>query len=269
MLWFEREINDARCDLRTYLQPAFVVCVLVLSLSGVVMSKFYIEKEPWPLMKPLENLEQSDLGPYRIVRQMEIKDEDVLAQLGTEDYIQWILEDAEASNDSPVGNVMLFITYYPLADRVPHVPEECYVGAGSQLLAPEGIEYTLLWDEAEQNIDGRHLVFQRTVSSNWVFDEKFSVFYLFSVNGDYAGSRDSTRFALNKNMFAKRCYFSKVEWSFSTRSGKSSYLDKDEARRAGEKLLGVILPILEREYWPKEDVEQGGEQSLYEDEIVN
>jgi len=255
--------------LRTYLQPAFVVCVLVLSFSGVVMSKFYIELEPWPLKKPLENLEQSDLGPYRIVRKMAIKDEDVLTQLGTEDYIQWILEDTEASNDSPVGNVMLFITYYPLADRVPHVPEECYVGAGNQLLASEGIEYTLSRDEVEQNVDGRHLVFQRTVSSNWVFDEKFSAFYLFSVNGDYAGSRNSARLVLNKNMFAKHCYFSKVEWSFSARSGTSSYLGKDEARKAGEKLLAVILPILESEHWPKKDVEQGGEQSLYEGEIVN
>lgn len=247
--------------MKTYLQPAFVVCVLVLSLSGVVMSKFYIELEPWPLKKPLENLEKADLGPYRIARKMEIKDKDVLSQLGTNEYIQWMLRDTEVSKDSPVGNVMLFITYYPLADRIPHVPEECYVGAGNQLLASESIEYTLSLDEGEQNVDGRHLVFQRAASSNWAFGGKFSVFYLFSINGDYAGSRGSTRFALNKNMFSKHCYFSKVEWSFSTHSGASSYLDKDEARKAGEKLMDVILPILEREYWPTEDSEQSNELS--------
>jgi len=233
------------------------------------MSRFYIEQEPWPLKKPLALLDEGDMGAYRVVKRIAIDDKDTLTELGTDDYIQWILEDTEASNDSPVGNVMLLVTYYPLADRVPHVPEECRVGAGSQLLASEDIEYTFYRDEAEQNVDGRHLVFQRTVSSNWVFDEKFSVFYLFSVNGDYAGSRGGARLALNKNMFSTHCYFSKVEWSFSTGSGAGSYLDTDEAKMAGEKLLAVILPILESEHWPKEDVEQGGEQSLNESEILN
>lgn len=242
--------------MKTYLQPAFVVCVLLLALCGVVMSKFYIELEPWPLKQPLKNLEQADLGPYRIVRKMAINDADVLAQLGTEDYIQWMMEDTEASDNSPVGNVTLFITYYPLADRIPHVPEECYVGAGNQLLASEGIEYTFARDQSQQSIDGRHLVFQRTASNNWIVAEKFSAFYLFSVNGEYAGSRNSARLELNKNMFSKHCYFSKVEWNFSARSGISSYLDKDAAIKAGEKLLAVILPILEKEYWPSESLEQ-------------
>jgi hypothetical protein len=233
------------------------------------MSRFYIEQEPWPLKKPLALLDEGDMGAYRVAQKNSIENNDVLDELGTEDYIQWVLEDTEETDDSLVRNVVLFITYYPLADRVPHVPEECIVGAGSQLLASEDIEYTFYRDEAEQNVDGRHLVFQRTVSSNWVFDEKFSVFYLFSVNGDYAGSRGGARLALNKNMFSKHCYFSKVEWSFSAGSGAGSYLDKDEARKAGEKLLAVILPILESEHWPKEDVEQGGEQSLNESEILN
>lgn len=233
------------------------------------MSKFYIEQEPWPLKKALAFLDQAGLGVYRVVQKNPIENNDVLTELGTEDYIQWVLEDTEASDDSPVRKVVLFITYYPLADRVPHVPEECYVGAGHQLLASEAITYTVPHDGAEQNIEGTHLIFQKKAADYWGFDEKFSAFYLFSVNGDYAASRNSARLALNKSMFSKHCYFSKVEWSFSTGSGVGSYLDKDEARKAGEELLAVILPILESDHWPKEDVEQGGEQSLYEDEIVN
>ncbi|RKY93275.1 MAG: hypothetical protein DRQ06_06990 [Candidatus Hydrothermota bacterium] len=252
-------MRELRYDLRTYFQPAFLVCVLVLSLSGVVMSKFYIEQEPWPLKKPLTLLDQADLGAYRVVRKIAINDRDILTQLGTEDYIQWVLQDTEVLDDSPVRNVVLFITYYPLSDRVPHVPEECYVGAGHQLLASEGIEYTLTRGQAEQNIGGMYLVFQKTAANYWGFDEKFSAFYLFSVNGGYAPNRNSARLALNKSMFSKHCYFSKVEWSFSTGSGMASYLDRDEARKAGEKLLAVILPILENEHWPKKSVEQGGE----------
>jgi len=250
--------------LRVYLQPAFVICVVVLLLSGVVMSKFHIEQEPWPLKKPLSLLDEDGLGAYRVVKKLIIEDEDVLTQLGTEDYVQWFLEDTEALNDSPVRNVMLFITYYPLADRVPHVPEECYVGTGHQLLSSEDMAYTVVRNGAEENIEGTHLVFQRNATNYWGFDEKFSAFYLFSVNGSYAGSRNSARLALNKSIFSKHCYFSKVEWSFLTGSGTSSYLDKDEARRAGEKLLAVILPVLEDKHWPKEAVEQAGEQLLDE-----
>lgn len=44
--------------MRAYLQPAFVICVVILALGGVVMSKFDIEHEPWLLKKPLTLLEQ-------------------------------------------------------------------------------------------------------------------------------------------------------------------------------------------------------------------
>ncbi|MBN2271133.1 MAG: hypothetical protein JXN61_10995 [Sedimentisphaerales bacterium] len=233
------------------------------------MSKFYIEQEPWPLKKPLALLDEDGLGSYHVVKKLTIEDEDVLTQLGTEDYIQWLLEDNEVLNDSPVRNVMLFITYYPLADRVPHVPEECYVGAGHQLLASEEVEYTIVHNGAEENIKGTHLIFQRKSSNYWGFDEKFSAFYLFSVNGGYAGSRNSARLALNKSVFSRHCYFSKVEWSFSTGSGTSSYLEEDEARKAGEQLLGVMLPILEGKHWPKEAVEQAGVQLLDESKITD
>ena len=220
------------------------------------MSRFYIEHEPWPLKKALKHLEQSDLSPYRLLDKIDIKDEDTLAALGTEDYIQLVLEDTDAAPESPVRKLLLFITYYPFADRVPHVPEECFVGAGYQRLDSSEMRYTLEREGGREIIPGTHLVFQGTTSGYW---EKLSQFYLFSVNGIYASDRDSARFALNKNMFAKHSYFSKVEWNFMTGSSITSYLDKDEARKAGEKLLAVVLPILESDYWPKkEDAEQGG-----------
>ena len=253
--------RDARCDLRAYLQPAFVICVVVLALGGAVMSKFDIEQEPWPLKKPLTLLEQENLGPYVIASKQEIDNEDILKNLGTEDYIQWALDDTETPFDSPTRKVMLFITYYALADRVPHVPEECYVGAGHQLLASDEMKFTIESLGGEQQAPGRVLVFQKTSSNFWSGGEKFSAFYLFSVNGIYANSRESARFALNRNMFSRHSYFSKVEWSFYAASGAKSYLDREEAKKAGEKLLTVILPILETKYWPTEEQAAGEEPS--------
>ncbi len=247
--------------MRAYLQPAFVICVVVLALSGVAMSKFDIEQEPWLLKKSLTLLEREDLGPYVIASKQEIENKDVLKNLGTEDYIQWVLEDTEASFDSPTRKVMLFVTYYALADRVPHVPEECYVGAGHQLLASDEMKFTIEGPGGEQEVPGRALVFQKTSSDFWSGGEKFSAFYLFSVNGIYAASRESVRFALNRNMFSRHSYFSKVEWSFYASSGVKSYLEKEEAKRAGEKLLAVILPILETKYWPAEEQTAGEKHS--------
>ncbi len=253
--------RDARCDLRAYLQPAFVICVVVLALSGAVMSKFDVEQEPWPLKKPLALLEQEDLGPYVIASKQEIENEDTLKNLGTGDYIQWMLEDTEAPIDSPTRNIVLFITYYALADRVPHVPEECYVGAGHQLLASDEMKFRIESPGGEQQVPGRVLVFQKTSSNFWSGGEKFSAFYLFSVNGIYADSRESARFALNRNMFGRHSYFCKFEWNFYASSGAKSYLEKEEAKKAGEKLLTVILPILKTKYWPTEEQTAGEEQS--------
>jgi hypothetical protein len=71
--------------------------------------------------------------------------------------------------------------------------------------------------------------------------------YLFRVNGEYAGSREEARIALNKNLFRKSSYFSKVEVIFSQGSIAPR---KEQAVKASEKFLAVILPILETEHWP-------------------
>jgi hypothetical protein len=100
-------------------------------------------------------------------------------------------------------------------------------------------------------LGARCVVFGGTASSHWRSDLKFPVLYLFNVNGDYAGSREEARIILNRNLFGKYSYFSKVEWKFfNTRFGQTIYPSKEEAVTAGEKLLAVVLPVLEREHWP-------------------
>ncbi|MHC4084712.1 MAG: hypothetical protein ACYSU3_07240, partial [Planctomycetota bacterium] len=52
-------------------------------------------------------------------------------------------------------------------------------------------------------------------------------------------------------IFSKYSYFSKVEWKFfNIRFNKLIYPGKEEAIAASQKLLSVILPILEKEHWP-------------------
>lgn len=204
-----------------------------------------------PLKKSLNLIDEKALSPYKVVSEQEITNQEIIESLGTEDYIQWILEDSEAAANSAVYKCSLFITYYGLPDRVPHVPEECYTGGGHQRLTSDSVTLEINNESFSGKIPARYLVFASTKSDYWGMDTKFPILYLFNVNEVYANSRDDVRFALNKKIFSKYSYFSKVEWKFfNTRLGKPIYPSKEEAITASQKLLSVILPILEKEHWP-------------------
>jgi hypothetical protein len=246
--------------IKHYLQPAFLICAAILAVAGSGMSiaiksfGIYLKKEPLPLKKSLQLLDEKGLAPYKVVSKEKIENEEIVKGLGTENYIQWILEDSEAAADSAVRKCSLFITYYELPDIILHVPEECYMGSGYQRLASDsvtlevdGISSTL----GEEKIQVRYLVFANVNSSHWQRETKFPVLYLFNVNGFYRNSREGTRVVLNRNIRGMYSYFSKVEWTFfNTEFGAKIYPSKEELVTASQKLLGVILPILERQHWP-------------------
>jgi len=241
-----------RDTIKTYMQPAFLICAAVLAIAGSGMSVavksfgVYLKKEPLPLKKSLEFLDEKALAPYKVISKRKIENEEILKELGTEEYVQWILEDPDAEVGSAVSKCLLFITYYELPDQVPHVPEECYAGGGYQKLASDNVTFEINKAGFEERIQGRYLVFGSTVSNHWR-GKKFPVLYLFKVNGEYVSSREEARIALNKNLFRKSSYFCKVELAFNQTLVAPG---KEEAAQASQKLLGVILPVLEKEHWP-------------------
>jgi len=100
-------MRDTKDDMRVYLQPAFLICVLVLAAAGAGMSVtmkrlgIVFKKEPLPLKKSLEDMDERDLTPYKVVSKEKIQNPDTLKALGTDDYIQWILEDTCLLYTSP------------------------------------------------------------------------------------------------------------------------------------------------------------------------
>lgn len=243
--------------LANYLQPAFLICVVVLALCGGGMSIAvkrlggYLKKEPTPLQKPLDRLDENGLGVFKVVRKDKIENEDVVESLGTEQYIQWQLEDTSAPADSPTRFCLLFITYYELPDVVPHVPEECYTGGGFQKLGSEGVKLVLNKDGAERRLDARYVLFTGTGSDLWATNMKFPVLYILNANGRYAGSRNEARMILNRNIFGRHSYFSKIEWKFFNKDfGGLAYPNKKQAIAASEKLLSVLLDKLDKQFWP-------------------
>ena len=233
-----------------YLQPAFLICVCLLAITTVSMSKFSRHYEPLPLKKSLSSLDKSNLTPYKVVEKSKIENQDILNTLGTEDYIQWTLEDTSAPPESKTRFCTLFITYYPLPDIVPHRPEECYIGGGLQGIKFETVTLSAMQGVYEREIKTRYLVFADTKAESSFGGTSFPILYTFNANGKY-GDRDDVRRALNKNLFGKFSYFSKVEWKFyNIASGRTTYPNKQEAIAASEKLMSVIFPVLEKEYWP-------------------
>ena len=242
--------------LKKYLQPTFVMCVVILAAAGGFMTYtieelgVYLQKTPLPLKKSLELLDKSSLRNYEIIDIRKIENKEIVKSLGTEDYIQWTLEDTTAPADSDVKRIYLFITYYDTPDRVPHVPEECYSGGGSQQLRSDNIETTIKFKDRTQKIGVKHLVFSNINGNFWQRESKFSVLYLFKVNNVYGNSRGEARAVLGANLFIPYSYFSKVEWTFRRASGRSTYPSIEQATAASEKMLNVILPILESDHWP-------------------
>ncbi|MGA2678374.1 MAG: hypothetical protein ABSF37_03620 [Sedimentisphaerales bacterium] len=234
-----------------YLQPAFLICVCLLAITTVSMSKFSRHYEPLPLKKSLSDLDKSNLAPYKVVEKSKIENQDILNTLGTEDYIQWALEDTSAPAESKTRFCTLFITYYSLPDIVPHRPEECYIGGGLQGIKFETVMLKAINGVYERDIKTRYLVFADTKSDILTGGtSSFPILYTFRVNGKY-GDRYDVRNTLNWNSFSKYSYFSKVEWKFyNIASGRTIYPNKQEAIAASEKLMSVILPVLEKEHWP-------------------
>ncbi|MDD5459772.1 MAG: hypothetical protein PHF37_10320 [Phycisphaerae bacterium] len=251
--------NNTMVEIRkNYLQPAFLICAVVLGLAAAGMSyaikefDVHLTKIPIALMKSLDLIDETRLFPYTVASKQKIENHEIVEALGTEDYIQWVLEDTQVESDSPIRYCFLFITYYSKSDRVPHVPEECYTGSGHQKLASDAFSVNVNMNGEAETIPVKYLVFGSATANSWYRSNKFGVMYMFNVNNKYANSREEARLLLNKNIFGKSSYFSKVEWKFyNVSAGMHVYPDKEQAIAASEKLLGSVLPILENDHWPK------------------
>ena len=241
--------------LKIYMQPAFLICAAVLATAGICMPivvkslGVHLKKEPVLLRKSLDLLDENNLLPYKVTSKAKIENEDIIKSLGTEDYVQWTLEDSSVSSDDNVRYCLLFITYYRMADQVPHTPEVCYTGGGYQQLTSEYLKLKITTAGVSREIPARYLVFSGSNRGDWQGSLKFPILYFFNVNGAYVKSRDWAR--LRKNIFSRYSYFCKIEWKFfNIKLGSMVYPTREEAVAASEKLLNVVLPVLEKEHWP-------------------
>jgi hypothetical protein len=241
----------------TLFRPAFIVCVALLAVSAATKSivirtlGVQLTKLPIDLKKPLDQMDSKKLAPYEVINKSVITNQDILESLGTEKYIQWLLEDKSAAPESSARLCSLFITYYTgNPDMVPHVPDECYVGGGNTRLKGETLTTEIPWpgQEKPRKIAMQYVVFGQQDKTFLQTDNQFSVQYLFKANGQFCGDRTATRAVLGSNFFCKYSYFAKIEWRFYGKS--STHPTQEETLGATGKLLAVLLPVLEEDHWP-------------------
>jgi hypothetical protein len=251
---------------KTYLQIPFLICIglLVVSVIGIKAVMHWAHAQignmPISLQIPLDQLDKKLLSPYTVIKQTKIENRDELEWLGTEDYIQWILEDPEVPTDSPVRYCSLFITYFTgNPNRVPRVPEREYVGEGPIQKDSQNLRLHLdnpsMFGTAALPVElpVRRAIFAYKQHNLSDPQSEFSVQYFFKANGQYADGRTGARLIMSKNYTCKYSYFSKVEWKFSA---TPDYLPTEKAPtdneiiQASEKFLSVLLPILETQHWP-------------------
>lgn len=233
--------------LRRLASPPFVLGAAMLAagaiLAGPVASAFNYKrfKEPLPLKARLDALDESRLGPYRVVSRAQL-DPTHAEALGTDQYITWLLEDTRVPENEPLRYAHLHISYYTGGSNlVPHTPDVCMLGHGYEPTQSHEYKDIVL----DKTVGGgaelpiRVCTFGKTAVFN---REEMSVIYTFNCNGTFTNRRDGVRLRVNApaNTYA---YFSKIEVSFPGASRAQSI-------EGAQKLFSVVLPVLMEQHWP-------------------
>ena len=236
-------------------ERAFMLCALVLGLSacGMLVGSQYwhLRKSPLALRKSLDAMDPNAFSPYEVIAQSKIEDEAIEDALGTVDYIQWQLLNTQLDLRDPFYSGNLFITYYTgNPDKVPHVPDWCYVGSGGIIEKKHEIYITVPFcgaGERKNRLRIRVLEIKIPGQGQSSSSRKI-VSYVFSVNGDYACTRTEVRLK-QRNWRDRYAYFSKVELWFD--QGAEASLEENLG--VMESLYQKVLPLLYSEHWPDWD----------------
>ncbi len=219
----------------------FGLAVLMLASAAILAGPvstwmdFQQGKASLPLKKPLGALDIEGLFPYRAIERLAL-DSTVVEALGTNEYINWLLEDTSLPQGDPLRYANLFVTYYSGGvNLVPHTPDECRLGAGYQPAQPHENKDL----DVPKAIPVRLCTFLKTA----VFQhEEVSVVYTFHCNGKFVATRNGVRMLIN-DLSNRYAYFSKIEVSYP-RATRAQNL------QGAARLFERLLPVLVKDHFP-------------------
>jgi hypothetical protein len=238
-----------------------------LAISVLVMTLFAgckssapapaaVSPKPASIAKPLAALESKVLEQTKWTGHHEALSKDLETVLGVDEYLNLLL----ASPDGTY-NAMVFVTYNANAMlNVPHVLWVCMTQSGFKLVSIRQDRVTIA------GIPGREIM------SNVILFEKSEgpgptralMFQYFNVGGTYTWSREMARVMAVKGSPGRTgSFLSQTMVAIWVPPGNvEDLMDKNSsAYRTGLEFLNVLVPLLEKDHYPKPE----GEQSPPED----
>ncbi|NQU75255.1 MAG: hypothetical protein HQ546_02935 [Planctomycetes bacterium] len=228
------------------LLPAAAGWNAAINHLGIVLAKAKV-----PLLSSLEELPSSFGTRFTLAEAIHWPEEgiyhgkatltdDVVETLGTKDFISWFYKDNIKSKERSLAYIRVHVAYYTgLLDAVPHVPDACMLAGGAQKAGESVVTWRLPDLPAQwrnwQQVDVRRSAFTRRTARSGQVDSL--VYYVFSVNGAAANSREQVRTML-ADPRDKYCYYAKVELEanrFGLRNGYAKALtvaEQDEMCQA-------------------------------------
>jgi hypothetical protein len=226
----------------------FVACALLLLVLTVGFQvwtrKMQFRKLPLPPKHRMQELKQERLVGYKLLRVPPLHS-DVQNQLGTDDLVQWLVQEWDPAENRPVGPVVsLFVTYYTgMPDVVPHIPEVCYQGSGFDVVSQTEDSLVISSGGREQTIPIQVLLFRK--AGQFSQSERI-VAYTFHANGRFREDRLAVRAAIG-SLTDRYAYFSKVEVGVEVEPGRTT---KEQAIAAAKRFMRVVIPVLLEDHWP-------------------
>ena len=234
---------------------AGVLLTTWLGQQGVIAStRAVMFKEPIELRHQLFEL-PTEVGSWSLLRKDPPLPDEVVKELGTENYISMIYENMDLEEHEPGRFVRLHVAYYTgMIDTAPHVPERCFVGGGISQLGSDittlDLNYagarpdpesdgllvpTRLGPPEDARLPGEEVGVRRvTFADPQNPASRFHVMYFFVANGGFMATAEAVR-VRGFNMTDRYSYYCKVE---------AQVLGADDAEVARARVESLLTPML-------------------------
>ncbi|MEX0887298.1 MAG: exosortase/archaeosortase family protein [Phycisphaeraceae bacterium] len=133
--------------------------------SAIALTQAVLIKEPVPLRHRMM-LFPERVGTWELWREDPPLSKDLVAELGTDQYLSRIYRDRAWPESEPGSIVRLHVAYYTgTPDTVPHVPDRCFVAAGMEYVGRSGRVLELTSPQLEPDPESDNYLHPATLES--------------------------------------------------------------------------------------------------------
>jgi len=248
-----------RTLLRSILVPAAILAgILAVDALETAMHATF-DKPPAPLRMPLDQIPRQLGTPARYVATNpdQVMDEEMVATLGTSNYVVREYDDTSKKPGEPGTGVNFNVNYYATGSSSPHVPEVCWAGTGREEAAAGDTrkEFTVkgvrrrdgsMVDLRMRLISFKPLPGEPTTTSDGkpIFD---NVAYVFQVNGDYVSNPQEvmSRFWKATYKYAYHCKLEVTPLDVTSSGSRVLTCTQEQAEQIVSDFIRVALPAAE------------------------